>query len=104
MASAKQVRVEATPHAEALLADLLVAPYEQLSALPETKTRQLEGFSKPVALTTYRDVRPDGSVQVVVQLAVSGWLGSASFWVEGFTLEQGRSPVRLTPEQLYDFH
>jgi len=104
MPSAKQVCIGATPQAEALLADLLAASIEHLASLPESSTVYLKEFRKPTALTTYRDTKADVGVRIVVQLAVDGWLGSARFWVNGFSLKQGEAPIRLTPEQLYDFH
>ncbi len=104
MISAKQACIQATPRAEALLSELLGTSFDVLAALPELSTLHLEEYGKPTALTTYRDKGADGSIRVVVQLAVSGWLGSARFWVQGFNLKKGGVPVRLSPEQLYDFH
>ena len=60
--------MEATPRAEALLAQLLATPYEQLIGLPNSQTTHIDDYAKPVALTTYCDKHADGRLQVVVQL------------------------------------
>lgn len=104
MPSARAVRIEATPKAKARFAELAAKPFDELAQLLAADTTLLGGYPKPVALTTYRDTLADGTLKVVVQLAVSGWLGTTSFWVDGFSLKRGGIPVKLTPEQLYDFH
>lgn len=107
MASSKEILAAVTPQAEELLASLLAASFDELVALPPTDEKKLSGLSgytKPVSLNTYRHVRPTGDIQIVVQLMVAGALGSARFWVQGFTLAPQGKPVRLTPEELYDFH
>jgi hypothetical protein len=87
-----------------LLSRLLSRDYASLNVLPKSSTIELVGYSKPVSLTTYRETDLSGTIKVVVQLAVTGWLGSASFWVEGFKLVPGGSPVKLQTEELYDYH
>ncbi len=104
MTSAKNVLLDATPHAERLFERLMHTPFAAIEALPETSTQQLGGYHRLVSLTTYRSARSDGEVQVVVQLMVAGALGTARFWVEGFRLAAGGEPVRLSSEDLYDFH
>jgi hypothetical protein len=104
MVSAKNVLELITPRAESLLGDLLGMGFGELAALQETSVEDLPGYPKPAALSTYRSVLPDGEVQIVVQLAVSGILGTARFWVEGFRISPEGVPQRMKPEDLYDYH
>lgn len=104
MASSKEVLAAATPRAEDLFSRLLRSPFEDLVALPESDAMILDGYAKPVSLATFRELRANGEVQIVVQLAVAGILGSARFWVEGFRRSAHGEPVRLPQEDLYDFH
>lgn len=104
MTSARDVLELATPHAEARFVDLQRMDFAALAALPETHVQELQGYAKHAVLTTYRAILPTGDVQVVVQLAVSGALGTARFWAEGFRLSSHGTSVRLKDEDLYGFH
>jgi hypothetical protein len=103
VATAKSVLETLRPRAEAELAALLAQPYEKLVALPEVQSTEITGQPKDAKLSTYRDVLADGRVQVVVQLFVRGWLGSARIWAKGFFLRRGEAPVNATDDQLYAF-
>jgi hypothetical protein len=103
MASAKSVLDTLRPRAETTLDGLLGQPYDVLLTLPPANEVVIPDVSKKASLTTYRDILPDGRLQVVVQLVVRGMLGSARIWARGFSLRSGEAPVRATDAQLYEF-
>lgn len=103
MVSSKQALEQAKPHAEALLQRLVALDYPALAVLPECDFEELAGYKKSVALTTYRDIQTDSAIQIVVQLMVKGWLGSARIWVEGFKRWPDGGFTRMKPEDLWDF-
>jgi hypothetical protein len=103
MTSAKVVLEKLRPRAEATLSSLQAQPYEVLLRLPAVSPEEIEDAEKKAVLTTYRDILPDGRLLVVVQLMVSGILGSARIWARGFSIGDGQSPVHASEEQLFDF-
>lgn len=103
MASAKSVIDLLRPKAESALQSLLSQPYDVLLSLPSVNSVEIADIAKKATLTTYRDVLPEGQLQVVVQLVVRGMLGTARIWAHGFYIKAGEAPVRAKEEQLYEF-
>jgi len=76
MASAKTVLDTLRPQAETTLDGLLRQPYDVLLTLPPVNEVMIPDVSRKASLTTYRDMLPDGRLQVVVQLIVTACCSS----------------------------
>ena len=76
MTSAKAVLDTLRPQAETTLDGLLKQPYDLLLTLPPVNEVVIPDVSRKASLTTYRDMLPDGRLQVVVQLVVTACCSS----------------------------
>jgi hypothetical protein len=92
-----------TSEAERELQRLRQSTWRELLELPAHTQLQLNRGGKCGTISVYRDLLPQERVRVVVQISVSGRLGSARVSADGFVVAMDNARAELQDEELYEF-
>ncbi|HEY6641932.1 hypothetical protein [Povalibacter sp.] len=92
-----------TAEAERELQRLWQSTWRELLELPAHSQLDLDDGGKRGTISIYRDLLPQERVRVVVQIYVSGRLGSAQVSADGFVVAMDDTRVELQDEDLYEF-
>lgn len=101
MASAAQART----WVDTRLAALRGQCFSELSQLPES-THELVTIGKDtIDTTTYRDLQPDGSLRIMVQVFYRSWLFGLCNWaiLDGFLVSELGDVTEVPEELTWDF-